>query len=199
VSLELGFPTIADEPPRRGNRASRALARNLMRLWRWRFEGRFPDRSKALLVVAPHTSNWDFIVGALAMLALGLRISWLGKHTIFAWPLGPLMRWLGGLPVRRDAGAGTVGQAVALFRANDGLLLALAPEGTRRRVARWRSGFSLIAAGADVPAIPIGFDWGRRVVKLGPPMQLSGAPEADEQAMRPWYEGIVPRRPERAL
>lgn len=169
-----------------------------MRLWRWRFEGQFPDRPKALLVIAPHTSNWDFIIGALAMLALGLRISWLGKHTIFAWPLGPLMRWLGGIPVRRDQGAGTVEQAVALLRSSDRLLLALAPEGTRRAVGRWRSGFSLIAAGAAVPAVPIGFDWARRVVKLGPPMQLSGTPEADEAAVRPWFDAIVALRPERA-
>jgi len=170
-----------------------------MRLWRWRFAGTFPDLPKAVLVVAPHTSNWDFIVGALAMLALGLRISWLGKHTLFRWPLGTLMRRLGGLPVRRDQGAGTVGQAVTLFDRHDRLLVALAPEGTRRAVARWRGGFSRIAAGAGVPAIPIAFDWARREVRIGTPVGLSGDPAADERTLRPWFADVVPRRRERAV
>lgn len=166
-----------------------------MRLIGWRFDGSFPNIPKGVLVVAPHTSNWDFIIGALALLAQDLRITWLGKHSLFWWPLGSLMRWLGGAPVRRGTGAGTVEQTVALIRNRDQVLVALAPEGTRSHVARWRTGFSLIAAGAAVPVIPVGLDWARRRVKLGAPVPMSGDPQADEATLRPFFADTGARRP----
>jgi 1-acyl-sn-glycerol-3-phosphate acyltransferase len=132
-ALELGASV-----PRRGNRASRWLARLAFRLWGWRFAGSFPDVPKAIVVVAPHTTNWDFLVGMLTLFALGLRISWLGKHTLFRWPLRPLMLWLDGVPVRRDSGSGTVAKLVETMRQRETMLLAVAPEGTRRAVSGWR-------------------------------------------------------------
>jgi 1-acyl-sn-glycerol-3-phosphate acyltransferase len=197
VTSESGSRWAPQRLPRRGNRVSRALAGTVLRLWRWRIDGPFPDVPKAVIVVAPHTSNWDFIPGALGMLALGLRISWLAKHTVFRWPLGPVLRWLGGVAVRRDERAGTVGQAVALFNEHPALLLALTPEGTRRAVSRWRGGFARIAAGAAVPAVPVALDWGTRRLRIGQTLTLSGNPETDEATLRAWFAGTRALRPEK--
>jgi 1-acyl-sn-glycerol-3-phosphate acyltransferase len=129
------------------------------------------------------------------MLAQDLRLTWLGKHSVFWWPLAPLMRWLGGVPVRRGTGAGTVDQTITLLRERERILVALAPEGTRSHVERWRRGFSLIAAGAGVPVIPVGLDWGRRSVKLGAPVAMSGDPEADEATLRGFFADTRAKRP----
>ena len=173
--------------PRRGNAATRVLGRSLMRLWHWQIEGRFPDVPKAVLVVAPHTTNWDFLVCMLGMFALGLRINWLGKHTLFRWPLRGLMLWLGGIPVRRHSRTGTVAKLVDEFATRDALLLAIAPEGTRRAVSGWRMGFAHIAAGAGVPFAPIGLDWARRELVLGPAVAVSGDLDAAVAALQAWF------------
>jgi 1-acyl-sn-glycerol-3-phosphate acyltransferase len=172
------------------------MARWLLRRAQWRFVGTFPDVPKAVIIVAPHTSNWDFPLGILVIFALGLRISWLGKHTLFWWPLGPLMRWLDGIPVRRGESSGTVAEIVAKFHQRPLMLLALSPEGTRKAVNRWRMGFAHIAAGAGVPVVPVAFDWGRREVRLGHAFELTGAVEADEMALRSWFTGATGRNPE---
>jgi 1-acyl-sn-glycerol-3-phosphate acyltransferase len=183
--------------PRRGNRASRSLARLAFRLWGWRFAGSFPDVPKAIVVVVPHTTNWDFLVGVLALFALGLRISWLGKHTLFRWPLRPLMLWLDGVPVRRNSSSGTVAKLVETMRRRETMLLAVAPEGTRRAVSRWRMGFAHVAVGAGVPVVPVAFDWGRRVVALGPVFTLTSDLAADERMLRDWFadKGLEPGPP----
>jgi 1-acyl-sn-glycerol-3-phosphate acyltransferase len=170
--------------------ASRALGRLLLRLWRWQVVGQFPNVPKAVLVVAPHTSNWDFLACMLAMFALGLRIHWLGKHTLFNGPLRPLMLWLGGVPVRRHSRSGTVTKLVETFQQRETLLLAIAPEGTRRAVTEWRMGFAHIAAGAGVPVVPIGLDWARRELRLGPAIMLSGDLDAAASDLRPWFPPV---------
>ncbi len=180
-------PALGPAVPRRGNRLTRWLGRRALRMAGWRFVGSFPDVAKAVIVVAPHTSNWDFPVGVAAMYALGFRVSWLAKHTLFRWPLGPLMRWLGGVPVRRDSGSGTVAQAVERFRRAERLLLVIAPEGTRAAVSRWRMGFAHIARGAAVAVVPIAFDWRRHQLRLGPAMPVTGDLAADEAALRSWF------------
>jgi len=173
----------------------RALARWTLRLWRWRSDGSLPDVGRAVLIIAPHTSNWDFVVGALAMLALGVRVTFLGKHTVFRWPLKSLMRWLGGIPVDRRVPRGVVGQVVERFRAADSLLLALAPEGTRGRVQRWRSGFWHIARGAGVPIAPVALDWGTRTLRFFPLFETTGDLAQDLAALQHQFAGIRGRRP----
>jgi 1-acyl-sn-glycerol-3-phosphate acyltransferase len=142
---------------------------------------------KAIVVVAPHTTNWDFLVGVLTMFAVGLRISWLGKHTLFRWPLRPLMLWLDGVPVRRHSGSGTVARVVETMRERETMLLAVAPEGTRQAVDGWRMGFAHIAVGAGVPVVPVAFDWGTRTVRFGPAFTLTGDLAADETTLRGWF------------
>ncbi len=182
--LELGASV-----PRRGNRVSRWLARRAFRLWGWGIAGHFPDVPKAIVVVAPHTTNWDLLVAMLTAFAIGLRISWLGKHTLFRWPLRPLMLWLDGVPVRRNSGSGTVAKLVETMRQRETMVLAVAPEGTRRAVSGWRMGFAHVAVGAGVPVVPVGFDWGRRVVEIGPAFTLTGDLAADERTLRAWFAG----------
>jgi 1-acyl-sn-glycerol-3-phosphate acyltransferase len=183
-------PELPPSYPRRGNAFSRLLGRAVLALFRWRIEGEFPDRPKLLAIVAPHTSNWDFALGLAAVYALGLRVRFLGKHTLFYPPLGWLMRWFGGTPVVRDAPQGAVAQVVAVFEREPAIFLAIAPAGTRTRGAPWRSGFYHIAHAASVPIIPIAFDGGRRAIRVFPLFQTSGDYDADLPLLMSRYEGI---------
>ncbi|HTS88045.1 MAG TPA: lysophospholipid acyltransferase family protein [Gemmatimonadales bacterium] len=152
--------------PRRGSPATRAIARALLRLGGWRIVGELPARSRFVLIVAPHTSNWDFLICILAMFGLGLRLSWLGKHSLFRFPAGSLLRWLGGEPLDRRATQGTVEAAIARFRSRKQWVLGLSPEGTRGRTERWKTGFHRIAVGAGVPILPVALDYGQRTLTL---------------------------------
>ncbi len=167
-----------------------------MKVAGWTFRGSIPNVAKAVIIVAPHTSNWDFVIGAAGMLALDLDLRFLGKHTLFEGPLAPIMRGLGGIPVDRShPGSGVVDTMVALFAAEDRLILALAPEGTRGRVERWRTGFYRIAAGAGVPIVPVALDYGSKTIVLGTPASASGDVEADLAALRAFFADAVGRRP----
>ena len=157
----------------------RAFGRAYFRLSGWRVEGPFPEVSKCVAIVAPHTSNWDFPLGVCLVFATGLRASWLGKHSLFQPPFTRFLRWLGGIPVDRRASHGVVGACVAAFDAAPALLLGLAPEGTRKGVSRWKTGFYLIATGAGVPILPVAFDFRKHVIHLMPLFHPSGNLEED--------------------
>lgn len=164
----------------RGSRAARAL----LRLMGWQLDFDGLPGLQGVLIVYPHTSNWDFPVGILAKWALGLRVSFWGKASLFKLPLfGPWLRWVGGVPVDRSGPRGMVGDMVArmLSAREEGrfLWLALAPEGTRSWAPGWKSGFYQVATGADVPLGLVHLDWGRRRAGVHSFVQLSGQPEAD--------------------
>ncbi len=156
-----------------------ALGRAYLRLAGWRIEGAFPTNPKFVAIVAPHTSNWDFPLGVAVFFALELRVSWLAKHSMFRAPFNQTLRWLGGIPVNRNASHRVVGECVRAFAAAPALMLALAPEGTRKGVSQWKSGFYRIAAQAGVPIMPVGFDYREHVVRLMPVFQPSGNLEQD--------------------
>jgi len=155
------------------------LGRAYLRVSGWRIDGAFPADSKYVVIVAPHTSNWDFLVGVALVFALELRASWLGKHALFKAPFTGFLRWLGGIPVNRSASHGVVGECVKAFEAAPTLMLALAPEGTRKGVSQWKSGFYQIAVGAGVPIMPVGFDFREHVIRLMPLFTPSGNLERD--------------------
>lgn len=184
------FPELPPRLPRRGNVLSKALARGLLSLAGWRVEGEFPDRPRLVAIVAPHTSNWDFIVGILVVFALGLRVRFLAKHTLFNPWLGWLMRWFGGMPVIRDTPQGAVADAAEMFAREERVLLCIAPEGTRRRGAPWRSGFYNIALAAQVPILPAAFDFRRRTLRIHPALEPTGNYEADLAQLQELYEGV---------
>ena len=124
--------------PQRGNSFSRWFGRLGLRvLGGWKVVGEMPNLPKAIVPVAPHTSNWDFFVGLFAMFALGLKLSFLGKHTIFVFPVKRLLLWLGGIPLNRASPQGVVEQMVVTFNEREQLLLALYPEGTRKHMPEW--------------------------------------------------------------
>src|SRR5690349_22348785 len=134
---DIVLPLPPNAPRVKPSAFARWLGRTVLRLGGWRMEGAFPDIPKLVLIGAPHSSNWDGVWGFAAKLALGLDLKVLGKHQLFWWPLGVLMRGLGVIAVDRSAAAGVVEQAAALLRTNDKFWFGLAPEGTRKPVERW--------------------------------------------------------------
>ena len=175
----MAFPMLPEAAPRRGSRATRRCWQALLGLWGWEFEGALPNLPRFVLIGAPHTSNWDFVIAITAIGALGLRVTWLGKHTLFRWPFGPVLRRLGGVAVDRRASHGLVGFATEAFRHEEALVIGIAPEGTRRRTVRWKTGFYHIAAGAGVPIVPVYLDYRRRRMGTGVPIHPTGDAKAD--------------------
>jgi 1-acyl-sn-glycerol-3-phosphate acyltransferase len=163
----------------------------------WRVTGEFPTAPKAVLIVAPHTSNWDFWLCMPAMFAAGLRITWIAKHTLFFFPAAPILRWLGGEPVDRRVRADTVQQAIDRFGAREQFYLGIAPEGTRKRVDAWKTGFWHIARGAGVPIIPIALDWSTREIRITAAFQPTADEVADLAVLRGRFAAAMARRPAR--
>ena len=161
-----------------------------MRLIGWRIDNALPDLPKCVVTAAPHSSNWDFIVAIALVFALHLDVHFLAKAEIFRGPLGPLMRWLGGIPVDRSRPQGMVEDAAAMIAGSEKMVLAIAPEGTRKPVEKWKSGFYRIALAAGVPIVPGYFDNGRKAIGFGPVLYPSGDAEADIAALRAFYAPI---------
>ena len=189
-------PEVPGFYPVFGNRATRVLGRWMLKTSGWRVEGEFPAHKKLLMAVGPHTSNWDFLVGVSVMLAMGFRTNWLGKHSLFVWPLKTLMRYLGGMPVNRKAAHGVVEQISEQFRQRDVMLLALSPEGTRRPTKKLKTGFLRIASRAEIPIFLVGFDYQRKTVVLSEVFQASGDIDEDEKVLRDYFRRFKGRIPE---
>jgi 1-acyl-sn-glycerol-3-phosphate acyltransferase len=174
------------------------LAQAIGRLWltagRWRLAGEVPDVAQAIIIVAPHTSNWDFCLGLAIKYLLRLEARWLGKHTLFAGPLGGFFHSIGGIPVDRTRAGNLVQAAVEAFAATPRMLLVLAPEGSRSARMQWKSGFYHIARGADVPVIPVTFDWPTRVVTFLPPERLGPDHDAELARLQTRYADVRGRR-----
>lgn len=149
--------------------------------------GQFPDIPKLVLLGAPHSTNWDGVWGFAAKLALGLDIKILGKHQLFWGPLAPVMRRLGIIAVNRDAARGVAEQLAERIRGAETFWLGIAPEGTRKPVAQWKSGFWKIAHGANVPVLPAYFHYPDRIIGIGPTFTLSADMAADIERIRTWY------------
>ena len=184
-------PSPPSQAPRRGNAFLRWVGRSILRLGGWRVVGEFPDVPKLVLIVAPHSSAWDGIWGLPAMLAMGVDLAIMGKRELFFWPLGPLLRWLGAFPVNRRNSVGLIEQVTSRFAARERFWLALAPEGTRRRVEHWKSGFWRIARAADVPALCAYFHYPDKVIGLGQLFQTSDDLDADMRSLREYYAPFV--------
>jgi 1-acyl-sn-glycerol-3-phosphate acyltransferase len=161
----------------------------------WKVEGSLPEEPRFVLIVGPHTSNWDFFIGVLAKLASDIDASWLGKHSIFVFPVAGLLRWFGGEPVDRTGSHGIVEAAIERFRDRPQWVLAMAPEGTRRRVEQWKTGFYRIALGAKVPILPVIFDYSRKVVDLGTLYRPTGDEAVDLRELRSRYRSTMAKYP----
>lgn len=174
------------------------LARSLLRGLGWSPAGAPPTAPKSVLIFAPHTSNWDFIMLMLLGGAFGVRTSWVAKEALFRPPLGWLMRRLGGLPVDRRSPGGRVGQLAQRFEQSDLLMLGIPVEGTRGYTEQWKSGFYHIAKAADVPVVCIYLDYAKKRGGFGPTIELSDSVKNDMDAIRAFYSDVVPRFPEKA-
>lgn len=190
---------VPDTAPRWGGRIAPVLGRAALWIFRWRIDGAIPPVSKLVAIGAPHTCTLDVFVALMAKLALGLRLRWMGKHTIFREPLGTVARFFGGMPVDRRSSQSIVQQAVTLFATEERLFLCIAPEGTRQPVARWKTGFYHIAVGARVPILTVALDYSRRAVVIGEPLMPSGDIDADVALLRRHFHAGMARHPERYL
>jgi 1-acyl-sn-glycerol-3-phosphate acyltransferase len=161
----------------------------------WRIEGRFPAIAKYVLIAAPHTSNWDFPITLCMTFALGGKIYWMGKNSLFRWPFQGMFKWLGGIPVDRSKSRNMVGQMIHQFSVNENLVLTIPPAGTRSNVMRWKTGFYYIALGANVPVV-LGFlNYRVKVGGIGPVYLPTGDLDADMQQIRAFYSGIYGKHP----
>lgn len=189
VDTDPRVPRLPPNAPRvRPNAFTRWLGRSILQLGGWRMIGAFPDLPKLVLIAAPHSSNWDGIYGFAAKMAMGLDIKVLGKRELFWWPLGPILRGLGVIAVNRTAADGVVEQVAAMIGEHHGSLwFGLAPEGTRKRVQHWKTGFWKVAKAADVPVVPAYFHYPDKVIGIGAPFKLSDDMAADIARIRAWY------------
>ena len=164
----------------------------------WKSEGSFPkELKKYIIAIAPHTSNWDFVIGVIARSVLHLQgAKFLGKSQLFKPPFGWLFRWLGGYPVDRSSSHDLVHQVASIFNAHSNFILALAPEGTRQKVDRLKTGFYYIAKQAGVPIVPCGFDYQKKTVVVGAPFYPTENLEADMKVLINFYSNIKGENPE---
>ena len=183
----LALPPNAPRMPR--NRFIESLGRAILRAFGWRMVGGFPDIPKAVVIAAPHSSNWDGLLGFGAKFGMGVKLSILGKDALIRIPLlGRILRWQGVIPVDRSAAHGVVEQAVQAIRDADRMWYAIAPEGTRKWVERWKPGFWHIARNAGVVVIPAYFDYANKVIGIGPAFELSDDMQADIARIQRWYK-----------
>ncbi|MEY3976062.1 MAG: hypothetical protein RLZZ33_1117 [Pseudomonadota bacterium] len=162
----------------------------------WRIEGNFPSLRKFVVIVAPHTSNWDFVVGILTYFALRLDANWLAKHTALRGPWGPLGRYLGAVAVDRSQAGNVVQSSNVEFAKRESMMLVIAPEGTRGAVDGWKRGYHYIALAAGVPIVPVALDFGQRRVLIGEPLSPCNDYEADYAHLKSFFSAEMARHPE---
>ena len=176
---------------------AKKLARSMLKIAGWEMVGEVPAVDKAVLIVAPHTSNWDGLWVLAYKVAMGIDARFFGKHTLFWWPLGRVLRQMGAIPVNRDERGDLVRHAIDMFNSHDRFLLGLAPEGTRKWMRYWRTGFYHIAMEVGVPIV-LGFiDYRRKRVGIGKIFIPSGILEQDLALIRKYYAPFTPRHPKK--
>jgi 1-acyl-sn-glycerol-3-phosphate acyltransferase len=170
----------------------------ILKLFGWRLEGEAPvGYDKLLIVEAPHTSNWDYPIGMLLITSIGVRVNVVIKKELFFWPLGPLLRWLGAIPIDRSGNLSKVDALAKLFQEKDKLNLAITPEGTRSLNKTWKKGYYFIAVKAGVPILLTAIDYKRKVGIIGPLLHPTGNYEEDLKKIESFYKGITAKFPEK--
>jgi len=187
--------TLPERIPRRGSAFARWLGRTILRTYGWQIVGDLPNIPKFVIAIAPHTSNWDLVIGASVMFALDINLAFFGKHTIFVWPFSTVLRWMGGIPVDRASAQGVVAESVRAFREAGERVLVIAPEGTRKRVEHFRLGFLHIARGAGVPVVLVALDYAAKRALLGPTIEPGPDLEADRERIEAHFRPIRGKHP----
>lgn len=184
--------------PAFGNRFTRFIGRTSLKILGWRTIGQLPNVPKVMTIAYPHTSNWDFVTGLSVMLATGLKASWIAKAEMFNSPLGGLWKKLGGIPIDRQKKIGVVEQQINVVKASEKIFLLIAPEGTRSKVETWKTGFYHIALGANVPILPVVWDYSRKTIEFRPLFHPKGDVEKDISTLMKMAKDCVARFPEKA-
>lgn len=195
---ELRIPQLGPELPRRGNSFSRWLGRLMMRGLAWRIEGELCQQPRCVMVMGPHTSYWDFTTNFAVLLALGLDASWFIANSYAKGLPGKFLSAFGAIAVERNERRDLVSQMVEQFNARSQLVLALFPEGTRKPVLQWKTGFWHIAKQAGVPVQLVAVDYAKRATVFGPVLELSHDSDSDIQGMREYFKAVVAKHPHKA-
>lgn len=187
---------IGPNTPRMGNALTRWIGDVILKAMGWKLVGKLPNLKKAIIIGGPHTSNWDLILAMGAMLSVGLKFSWMMKKEAFFWPLGPLWKKMGGIPIDRGARIDFIGQLQAFFETQDKVWLGITPEGTRSKVERYKTGYLRIAKGVGVPLFIVGIDSINKRIVLDKIWDPTGEIEAENAAIKTYieshYNGVNP-------
>lgn len=167
----------------------------LFRLMKWKIVGNFPDLKKYIIIVAPHTSWIDFNIAILVKYATGLKANFIAKRSLFVFPFGYVLKALGGEPVDRSKSHNKVASVIKLFNTKDRFIFALAPEGTRQKVSKFKSGFYHIAQGANVPVLMVSLDFEHKEVKVSKPYTLTENKEQDFEYFYAYFKGVKGKTP----
>jgi len=172
-----------------------SMARMILKIAGWELVGDIPAVSKAIFIVAPHTSNWDGFWLLCYKIALGMKIRFFAKHTLFWWPLGSILKNMGAIPVERARRGDQVRNAIKSFNSHEQIFLGLAPEGTRKLVPYWKTGFYRIAIAVHVPVV-LGFiDYRQKRLGIGKILRATGDVAQDLDQIRQYYLAFTPRHP----
>lgn len=194
---EIEYADIGPALPRRGNAFTRWLGRGILRWYGIRVIGEFPNVPKMILLGAPHTSNVDGFVTLGAAYKLGLNVNVMVKDSAFKGPWGPVLKWLGCIAIDRSQTNGVVGAMIETFRRQDKLILAIAPEGTRKGAEKWKSGFYHVAVGAQVPVVTGSINYQTGLLRFSCEVPLTGDVDKDMPKLVGQYRDCGARHPER--
>ena len=187
---------LPEEMPRTGNWLTQGFGLLIVKILGWRFDGEFPPEKKLMVALAPHTSNWDFVVAMPFIMALKLKASWLMKKEAFFFPFKGLFMWLGGIPTDRRAAGGMAKQVASQFRNHDKMWVAITPEGTRKKAAKWKNGFLRIAHASNVPILLVAWDFPTKRICIDSVYKTTGDLEVDMQEIQRRFSKYRGRNPE---
>lgn len=173
------------------------ISKLILRIAGWHVEVTTPDYPKCIICVAPHTSNWDFILGKLAYASIGRKAGFLMKESWFFWPLGCFFRAIGGIPVPRKRGSALSAEIIERFRQSQRMAIAITPEGTRSLTSQWRSGFLHIAVETGVPVILGAIDYRDKVISLTREFTPTGDIDKDMRTIKEYYRPFQGKYPEK--
>ncbi|MGO2302484.1 lysophospholipid acyltransferase family protein [Psychrobacter sp. AOP7-D1-15] len=195
---KLSKKQLGEHVPRRGNKVAPMIASAMLKASGWRTVGEIPDIPQAVVLALPHTSNVDGVYAIPSLFALDLKISIMGKHTLFKVPLfAQLLSWMGVIPIDRGDKGSVLQASIDKFKTGEPLFLGLAPEGTRQYTESWKTGFYYLAVGAGVPILPVAMDYNTKEIRFMTLVHPTGDIETDLPKIYKQYQGVIPKHPER--
>ena len=199
------MPSVSNKQIPESFRANRSrffqwLGRSVLSILGWKVTGIITNdqaKNNLVVIVAPHTSNWDGILGIAALAGLDAKITFIGKDTVFKYGLGHFLRYVGGIPVNRKNPGGIIKDAIDQLKIRKGSLIAMSPEGTRTKVKEWKTGFLRIASEIKADIVPASLDFKKKEILLGEIFKPSGDNTKDILDLKKYYSAFVPKHPEK--